>query len=279
MNYVLNTINIDCLHEYGLKISQCGMLTALGKVNSVPHIYDNYVLSFVINGEGTYTIDGVLHNVKAGDAFLTAPNAMTNWTTNDENPIQYIFMVISGPDHLKILHNVGLGTKSKIFNYIHNNDNSITNYLFSLYNTSKSTPTNMYELLGYFYLIMDYLAQKYRNTKFDTITPQNMYFNKSISFINDNYANKITILDIANFLNIDRSYLYKIFKNEAGISPIQYLNNYRLEKARQMIPYSDFSITNIADAVGYYDYSHFCHAFQKKYGLTPGEFRKQTQKA
>ena len=80
---------------------------------------------------------------------------------------------------------------------------------------------------------------------------------------------------IANFLNIDRTYLYTVFKNKAGISPMSYLNNVRLEKAKWMIEYSDFSNTDIAIASGFYDYSHFSHAFKKKFGLTPGEFRKQ----
>ena len=275
LNYNLEISNIDNIHEYGLSITQCGMLTALGQVNSVPHVYDNYVLSFVINGEGTYIIDGIVNPVKTGDAFLTAPNVVTSWTTKDNNPIQYIFMVISGPDHLRILSDVGLGLKSRIFKYLYEKDQEILQHLFSLYNAGKSNNVKEYELLGYLYLIMNCISKNNQKENYDIPTPQSVYFKKAIIFISDNYSSNINVLDIANFLNIDRTYLYKVFKNKAGISPMSYLNNVRLEKAKWMIEYSDFSNTDIAIASGFYDYSHFSHAFKKKFGLTPGEFRKQ----
>lgn len=275
MNYNLEIYNIDNTYEYGLRITQCGMLSALGKVNSVPHVYDNYVLSFVTKGDGAYIIDGVINQVKTGDAFLTAPNVITSWTTQDNNPIQYIFMVINGPEHLKILSDVGLGLRSRIFKYLYKGDQSILQYLFSLYEAGKSNPTNEYKIIGYLYLIMDCISKNNKREEYDILTSQGIYFKKAVTFISDNYSNNINVLDIANFLNIDRTYLYKIFKTKTGVSPVSYLNNYRLEKAKWMIMHSDFSNTDIAVASGFYDYSHFSRAFKKRYGLSPGEFRYQ----
>ncbi len=277
MNYSIKTANIDCLYEYGLRITQCGLLTAFGCVKSVPHIYDNYVLTFVTKGKGTYTIDGVLNHVKTGEAFLTAPNVMTSWTTENQEPMQSIFVVVSGPDLLKILKDAGIGIESKVFKYCNEDDENKINNLFSMYNSSISDNISAHELLAYFYLIMSEVSMHNKSTAKDSSTTQSVYFKKAITFINNNYSSNINIIDIANFLNIDRTYLYKIFKNKADISPIQYLNDYRLEKAKQMIECSDFSNTDIAIASGFYDYPHFSRAFMKKYGLTPVKFRKQIQ--
>lgn len=253
------------------------MLSAKTQFNSVPHIYDNYVLTFVINGEGTYTIDGVKNAVKKGDAFLTAPNIVTNWSTGDINPIQYIFIVFNGSEHIKILNDTGLGTKSKVFRYLYEEDQSIIKNLYDIYNIAKSNNMTGYELLGQFYLILDYIAKYKKISENNSNTKQNIYFDKAITFISDNYSSNIAVIDIANFLNVDRTYLYKIFKTFLGVSPTSYLIDYRLDKAQQMLIHSNFSNSDIALASGFYDYSHFSHAFKKKFGVTPNQFCKQNK--
>ncbi len=279
LNYKLEITNIDPIQEYGLRITQCGRLTAFGQVQSVPHIYDHYVLSFVIKGEGTYIMNGIVNPVKVGDAFLTAPNVITSWTTNDSDPIQYIFMIIGGPDHLKILSDVGLGLKSRIFQYRYETDQSILEHVLALYHAGRSDDVKEYELLGYLYLILNGISKQNQTKEPAVPTSQSVYFQKAAIFISNNYSNDINVLDIANFLNIDRTYLYKIFKNEANISPITYLTNFRLEKAKWMLEHSDFSNADIAIASGFYDYSHFSHVFKKKFALTPKEFRNRIHSA
>lgn len=70
-----------------------------------------------------------------------------------------------------------------------------------------------------------------------------------------------------------RSYLRK-FHDLTGISPLQYHNQLRIGRAKELLEKSDDSITEIGYASGYYDSSHFSRAFKKSVGLSPREFRK-----
>ena len=64
---------------------------------------------------------------------------------------------------------------------------------------------------------------------------RSLYFNQAIHFIHKNYFNNISIADIATAANIDRTYMYKLFQKYTKQSPSQYLQQYRLEKAKHFI--------------------------------------------
>ena len=88
-------------------------------------------------------------------------------------------------------------------------------------------------------------------------------------------GDSITIEDITNHAGIDRTYLYKLFVAYEHCSPIQYLTKYRLEIATQFLDNHNYSITDAALAVGYFDHSHFSRHFKKSFGVSPGEYRQK----
>ena len=88
-----------------------------------------------------------------------------------------------------------------------------------------------------------------------------------------NYTNPIQISEIAGYVGIDRTYLYRIFMHQAGVSPKQYLSRYRLEEAKEMLVQTEYRITEIAYSCGYHDSSSFCRHFQKATGNAPARYR------
>ena len=81
------------------------------------------------------------------------------------------------------------------------------------------------------------------------------------------------VKEIANYVGIDRTYLYRIFMRQAGISPKQYLSRHRLNEAKEMLKHTSYRITEIAYSCGYHDSSAFCRYFQKEMGIAPSKFR------
>ena len=272
MNYKLGLHNIKSPQTYSVNISQCGLLTCFGECKSVPRLYDNYVLTFVIKGMGTYKINDVVYTVKEGQAMLTTPNTLTSWTTDNENPWQYVFIMLSGVDCKNFLVGAGLGDKCKIFDYSLNNN--VKENLLKIYETS-ANDDSYYECMSYFYKIIHYTAKTSIGSK--SIKKSNDYLESAIIFIENNYCHNISISDISKHLNIERTYLYKIFSRELGISPMRFLTDYRLTKAIEMMQHFNLSAATIATMVGFYDFSHFSRLFSKKYGTTPGKYRKQKE--
>lgn len=101
------------------------------------------------------------------------------------------------------------------------------------------------------------------------------YMKEAICFIEQNFQNGITIEDIANVCGINRSYFGKIFRKSVGKSPQEFLMNYRMAKAAELLKLTTLSIADIGNAVGYENQLHFSRAFKNIYGVSPRAWRNQ----
>jgi len=84
---------------------------------------------------------------------------------------------------------------------------------------------------------------------------------------------RITLKELAEYLNLSESYLSKLFHQEMGISLSQYILDLKIEKAKNLLQYSDYNIVDIANYLSFSSQSHFIQVFQKKTGLTPHRYR------
>lgn len=92
-------------------------------------------------------------------------------------------------------------------------------------------------------------------------------------FIANNIFKKISTKDVALELNMNQIYLERIFREEEGISISQYILNEKMVKAKNLLKYSDKSISDISNYLGYTSQSRFGELFRKKVGLTPKQYR------
>ena len=84
-----------------------------------------------------------------------------------------------------------------------------------------------------------------------------------------------TLEKLAEITNVANSQLTKIFHTELEISPVRFVKNVRLEKARELLETTFLLVKEIMFAVGIKDQSHFVRDFKKKYGATPTEYRNR----
>lgn len=100
--------------------------------------------------------------------------------------------------------------------------------------------------------------------------------NYALRLVNDCYADSnFSLQDIADELNISVGHLRRIFKEEMNVSLSDFLNNYRIEKAKEFLNQKNVKITEIYKKVGFGTSQYFCTAFRKRTGLTPKEYRKK----
>lgn len=94
-----------------------------------------------------------------------------------------------------------------------------------------------------------------------------------LSYIANNFQENIAIEDIANYCFYSKSYFMKFFKETMGVSFIQYLNDYRLDIAAELLTTTTDNILDIAFATGFNNISYFNRCFKKKYGVSPRKYR------
>ena len=141
---------------------------------------------------------------------------------------------------------------------------------------SQNSEQSPFHLMGHFYLFADLLAQSVaRPQPAATSKMSDYYIKEAINYIEQNFQNNITIENVASVCGINRSYLGKIFKKNTGQSPQEFLMNYRMVKAAELLKLTSLSIADIGSAIGYENQLHFSRAFKNIYGVSPREWRNQ----
>lgn len=96
------------------------------------------------------------------------------------------------------------------------------------------------------------------------------------SYIADNYMNPdLSLTHLSGEFGLNASYLSRMFKESIGVKFVEYVMQVRLEKAMKLLAETDDTIRDIASAVGYTHSLTFIRMFKKRFGVTPGHFRKQ----
>ena len=94
------------------------------------------------------------------------------------------------------------------------------------------------------------------------------------NYLNVHYADKLTLDSICETFFVSKSYLSHVFKELNGDSPMHYLAEVRLRRARELLLGTDLPVRAVAENTGYPDACYFCRVFRRAEGMTPGDFRK-----
>lgn len=94
-----------------------------------------------------------------------------------------------------------------------------------------------------------------------------------IEYVYNHIHDRITIEDLAAYTDLSPSYLSRLFKKELGISVSDYIRKKKIDKAQNLLKYSDFTPVEIANYLSFSSQSHFIQAFEKMVGMTPKKYR------
>ena len=96
---------------------------------------------------------------------------------------------------------------------------------------------------------------------------------KCIEYIFNNLHSRLTLSEIAQQMNLSESYLSRTFHKEVGVTISEYIQNQRIEAAKNMLKFSEYQSQEISDYLCFSSHSHFISVFKKKTGLTPAKYR------
>lgn len=109
--------------------------------------------------------------------------------------------------------------------------------------------------------------------EFRTQTVNSSHIKKCIQYIYDNLHTPLTVQKLSQHLKLHPSYLSTLFKKETGYSIHAFIQNTRLETARNMLLDTEYSCAGIANTLCFSSQSHFIRLFREKYGMTPAKYR------
>lgn len=96
-----------------------------------------------------------------------------------------------------------------------------------------------------------------------------------LQYIHDHYADEVSLSQISRHAMVSESECLRCFQKNIGTSPIQYVKQYRIQKASELLTATDQKISDIGVLCGFQDISYFIKTFKKRKGCTPSEYRKE----
>lgn len=96
-----------------------------------------------------------------------------------------------------------------------------------------------------------------------------------LHFIHEHYQEHLSVTHIADLFQIERRHLAYLFKRYTGMSPLNYLTEYRIRRSKELLRQADYSIAKVAELVGFEDNLYFSRIFKKRTGYSPSAYREK----
>ena len=246
-----------------------------------PAARNHYLFHYVISGTGTLMADNssgqtCTFQVKSGQGFMIFPDQINTYIADKQLPWEYVWLEFDGLRAKEAIEVAGLTPDAPVYHArSHDLRETMMNEMLYIAQHGNMTP---FHLIGHLYLFLDALtgsASTMRISKGGRL--RDFYIHEAMAFIEHNFQNNISVEDIADNCGLNRSYFGKIFKEALGRTPQEFLLNYRMTKAAELLKLTALSIGDISQAVGYDNQLHFSRAFKNIYHISPREWRNKNQ--
>ena len=229
-----------------------------------------YLIHYIISGKGFYKLRNKTFSLSAGDAFLVYPNTEVLYYADETEPWEYAWVGFTGSDASMILKATDFTMEHPVIHQTASG-NAIHRQLLHIYDARGNEFEHAVEMTGRLYTMLamfmhDASKQTSQNTS-------STYVQKGIEYISANYSYNITVEDIADYVGLSRSHLFRSFESVLGQSPKEFLTDFRMRQACYLLEHASLSITAIANSIGFDNSLYFSKTFHKIKGMSPKEYR------
>lgn len=264
--YVFHDERFVDLNLYQFGWEKCEPMHRFG-----PAVRNHFLFHYVISGRGTLDYRG-LHSIKAGQGFLICPDQITTYYADAEDPWIYTWVEFDGMRARECMTLAGLSEDQPIYtSAVAPAENHLQNYMLTLVDSADKAPIR---LIGLGMILLDEIVQTSK-TKITTGNKhiRDFYLKEALTYIERNFQRNVSIEEIADASGLNRSYFSRLFKETFGQSPQQFLIQYRLTKAADLLKNTQISVAEVGRSVGYDNQLHFSRAFKSVFGVPPSEYR------
>ena len=262
------------LYQYGWE--QCAPLHSFG-----PFVRNHFLFHYVISGKGHLNStdrEGVTrqYDLGADEGFLICPGQINTYCADKNRPWKYVWLEFDGLRVAEYMDNAGMGFSQPIYRpQSAALGQQVRDTMLYIANHSEASTLH---LIGHLCLFLDGFIQS-SSTRRELHGGQlrDFYIQEAVTYMEHNYQREITVEEIADVCKLNRSYFSKLFKENMGCPPQEFLIRLRLSKATELMKTTANSIGDISTLCGYPNQLHFSRAFKKRYGVSPREWRLQNQ--
>ena len=259
-----------------LFLNCCGMSRTEPFHSFGPAIKPHYLIHFILNGKGRFSIGGKEYLLERGCGFLIPPEELAFYQADEQNPWTYVWVGFYGSMARELISSMGLSATSPVFQS--DKEEEFYQAVTDMMEHNTFGIANELRRNGQLQLFLSLIAESAHIEEKGEADKADNYVRRATEFILSNYCNPIKVTDVADYVCINRSYLYTLFKNAMGISPQQFLTTFRISKAQELLELTSLPIESIALSCGYSDPLVFAKSFKQIKKMSPSAYRKEMQK-
>ena len=240
------------------------------------HWHEQLELHYIVQGGGDFRLGQQSIHVSEGDLLISNRN---EFHSGYSTQIPYMSNVI--------IFDMGdlsqeLAKKNYVFQSVIRGDGVIHDLIQRIFAEAKGQESGYKQLCKalitelFVYLCRNYVTEMMPERDSAKRKKDLERLNAVLGYIEANYNQRITVEQLADMVCLSEDRFGHLFREGVGQPPLQYINAMRLRKALNMLKTNQYTVTEVADAVGFRDYNHFGRLFRKQYGCTPNEIKRGT---
>ncbi len=234
-----------------------------------PGVRDVYALHYIVSGKGYLKTCHTAFPVETGESFIIFPHREVYYYPDPQDPWEYYWIEFNNcVETSRLLSMIDFAPGSPVVQACPQDFRP----LFHLVKTAGMEPFERERSDAGLHLLLSYYMEHYPS---DKAFLKKDYVLSAREFIESNFWKpSLSVLDVVEFVKIERSYLFRLFKEATGTSISGYLTAFRIQRACELLKTSQLSVKSLAYSVGYQDPMYFSKVFKKVTSSTPSEYKK-----
>ncbi len=259
-----------------LYLCHCGVSECRPGHSYGPAVRPHYIIHYILCGKGRFQVGDCTYALQQGQGFLIEPGAVTFYKADSQCPWTYLWVAFAGQRAEMYLQDLGLNGAQPVFQSGHGEE--LREIVLRMLKQDASFRAHQYCLQG---LLYEFFAVMARNAQLEGEArkqKESIYVQQAINFVRNNFSRGIGVADMAGHVCISRSYLYKLFQEKLGMSPKQFLTQFRINRSKDLLAVTDLSVEGVALSCGYEDALVYSKTFKKATGMPPSLYRRENRR-
>ncbi len=225
-----------------------------------------YILHYISRGSGVLTVKGRDYPLKAGHIFFIKPGELTGYRPDEADPYYYKWVVFDGSLATQLMNSIAF-SKSPVTPCMPQAEELFDRLIEE---DDRTSPCNAVLLKLISMIIELYPADSNIPVGHELATLARDHIIANL------HKSSLRVQGVADAIGVSRSFLYRIFNQHYGQSPMAYIEEKRIENAKNMLE-SGYPVKLVAASCGYDDALYFSASFKKAVGISPAKYRSQNK--
>lgn len=272
-------------HTIDAMVYTCGYEECAPGHSYGPAVRSGFLVHHVLYGHGVYRVSNgktegkvvqktswTTYELGPGDSFLIKPDELIYYEALRNDPWAYTWIGFKGHMAADYLRRSSVW-ETPVFSY--RIDDEVGTCHQKMYDASQLPRNRDIAMTSVLYEFLYALCERFPAERKGHEDREARYIDTVLGIIDNNYASPLTVEELADAAGIDRSHLYRLFKQRTGLSIKDYLIQLRMDRARELLRQTDLTMGAVARSVGYNDALYFSRLFKKRIGVAPTAYRRQ----